>query len=216
MIKKNNKKVEQIRIDFSLKREVFFVVIAAIIGAITFVIPKAIFETEMGLPYYLSWIVFGHVIGVYSSQSVIAAGIAIHIVTAISIGIVVGIFLYKTGILIISKFSNGILYGLLAGTAVFVIFYMPVQQFILAPETARTLAEMESPRITQAEASQEISNNIVNIMIGSLITHLVFGITLGAISSLLSIRFGARYRCTKCDISFSRIDSYQKHIEAIH
>jgi NADH dehydrogenase FAD-containing subunit len=216
MIKQNSKKVEQIRIDFSLKREVFFVVIAAVIGAITFVIPKALFETEMGLPYYLSWIVFGHVIGVYSSQSVIAAGIAIHIITAISIGIVVGIFLYKTGILIISKFSNGVLYGLLTGTAVFVIFYIPVQQFILAPETARTLAEMESPHITQAEASQEISDNIVNIMIGSLITHLVFGITLGVISSLLSIKFGARYRCNECDISFSRIDSYQKHIEAIH
>jgi NADH dehydrogenase FAD-containing subunit len=216
MIKQNSKKVEQIRIDFSLKREVFFVVIAAVIGAIIFVIPKALFETEMGLPYYLSWIVFGHVIGVYSSQSVIAAGIAIHIITAISIGIVVGIFLYKTGILIISKFSNGVLYGLLTGTAVFVIFYIPVQQFILAPETARTLAEMESPHITQAEASQEISDNIVNIMIGSLITHLVFGITLGVISSLLSIKFGARYRCNECDISFSRIDSYQKHIEAIH
>jgi hypothetical protein len=124
--------------------------------------------------------------------------------------------LYKTGILIISKFSNGVLYGLLTGTAVFVIFYIPVQQFILAPETARTLAEMESPHITQAEASQEISDNIVNIMIGSLITHLVFGITLGVISSLLSIKFGARYRCNECDISFSRIDSYQKHIEAIH
>jgi hypothetical protein len=133
MIKQNSKKIEQIRIDFSLKREVFFVVIAAVIGAITFVIPKALIEIEMGLPYYLSWIVFGHVIGVYSSQSVIAAGIAIHIITAISIGIVVGIFLYKTGILIISKFSNGVLYGLLTGTAVFVIFYIPVQQFILAP-----------------------------------------------------------------------------------
>jgi hypothetical protein len=170
----------------------------------------------MGLPYYLSWIVFGHVIGVYSSQSVIPAGIAIHMVTAISIGVVVGIFLYKTGILIISKFSNGVIYGLLAGTAVFVIFYLPVQQFVLAPETARTLSEMESPHITQVEASREISNNIINIMIGSLITHLVFGITLGVISSLLSIKFGARYRCKECDISFSRIDSYQKHIEAIH
>ena len=61
MIKKENKrkKIEQIRIDFSLKREIFFIVIGAIAGAITFVIPKTIFETEMGLPYYLSWIVFG-------------------------------------------------------------------------------------------------------------------------------------------------------------
>jgi hypothetical protein len=94
-----------IRVDFSLKREVFFVVIGAIVGAVTFVIPKAIFEVEMGLPYYLTWIAFGHVVGVYSSGSVIA-GIAIHMLTAISIGIVVGIFLYKTGILNISKLSN--------------------------------------------------------------------------------------------------------------
>jgi hypothetical protein len=44
MIKKENKrkKIEQIRIDFSLKREVLFVVIGAIVGAITFVIPKTI------------------------------------------------------------------------------------------------------------------------------------------------------------------------------
>ena len=49
-----------------------------------------------------------------SSESVIA-GIAIHMLTAISIGIVVGIFLYKTGILNISKLSNGILYGFFAG-----------------------------------------------------------------------------------------------------
>src|ERR687888_2744881 len=102
---------QQIRIDFSFKREVFFVVIGAIIGAITFVIPKTIFEVEMGLPYYLSWIVFGHVIGVYSSASVIA-GIGIHMLTAISIGVVLGIFLYKSGILNISKPSNGLIYGL--------------------------------------------------------------------------------------------------------
>jgi hypothetical protein len=51
-----------IRIDFSLKREGFFVVIGAIIGALTMVIPKTVFEVEMGLPYYLSWIAFGHVL----------------------------------------------------------------------------------------------------------------------------------------------------------
>ena len=61
-----------IRIDFSFKREVFFVVVGAIIGALTMVIPKTIFEVEMGLPYYLSWIAFGHVLGVYSSASAIA------------------------------------------------------------------------------------------------------------------------------------------------
>jgi hypothetical protein len=78
------RKITEIRVDFSLKREVFFVVIGDILGAVTFVMPKAIFEVEMGLPYYLTWIAFGHILGVYSSQSVIA-GIAIHMLTAIVI-----------------------------------------------------------------------------------------------------------------------------------
>ena len=203
-----------IRVDFSLKREVFFVVIGAILGAVTFVIPKAIFEIQMGLPYYLTWIAFGHVVGVYTSESVIA-GIAIHMLTAISIGIVVGIFLYKTGILNISKLSNGILYGLFAGSVVFVAFFIPVYQFILAPEIAFTLKEMDAS-MTQAQAARQVASNSAMIMIGSVITHLVFGVTLGFISSFLSIRFGSRYRCSIHDISFSRIDSYQKHMELVH
>jgi hypothetical protein len=44
---------QKIRIDFSLRREIFFVVIGAIIGAITFAIPETIFEVQMSLPYYL-------------------------------------------------------------------------------------------------------------------------------------------------------------------
>ena len=210
------RKITEIRVDFSLRREVFFVVIGAIVGAVTFVIPKAIFEVEMGLPYYLTWVAFGHVVGVYSSESVIA-GIAIHMLTAISIGIVVGIFLYKTGILNISKLSNGILYGLFAGTVVFVVFFIPVYQFVLAPEIAHTMKTMNL-HMTQAGEDYEVvgNNNFVTIMVGSIITHLVFGVTLGLVTSLLSIRFGSRYRCSICDISFSRIDSYQKHIELVH
>ena len=210
------RKITEIRVDFSLRREVFFVVIGAIVGAVTFVIPKAIFEVEMGLPYYLTWVAFGHVVGVYSSESVIA-GIAIHMLTAISIGIVVEIFLYKTGILNISKLSNGILYGLFAGTVVFVVFFIPVYQFVLAPEIAHTMKTMNL-HVTQAGEDYEVvgNNNFVTIMVGSIITHLVFGVTLGLVTSLLSIRFGSRYRCSICDISFSRIDSYQKHIELVH
>ncbi|MBV9666776.1 MAG: FAD-dependent oxidoreductase, partial [Nitrososphaeraceae archaeon] len=218
MTKIEQEQLHKIRIDFSLKREVFFVVIGAIIGAITFAIPETIFEVQMGLPYYLSWIVFGHILGVYSSTSaavVIAGGITLHILTAISIGIVIGIFLYKTGILNISKLSNGLIYGLLAGFAVFIIFFIPIQQFILAPEMVRTMVEM-NPSMIQSEADRQISNNLLTIMVGSIVTHLVFGITVGMITSLLSTRFGSRYRCAIHDISFSRIDSYQKHIELVH
>jgi len=203
-----------IRIDFSLRREVFFVVIGAIIGALTMIIPKTVFEVEMGLPYYLSWIAFGHVLGVYSSASVIA-GIGIHLVTAISIGVVVGIFLYKTGILNISKVSNGLLYGVISGLSIFLIFFIPVQEFVLNPQIISTMMEMDKS-MSLAQAAHQISHNFLTIMIGSIIMHLVFGITLGLVSSGLSIKFGSRYRCNIHDISFPRIDSYQKHMQLIH
>lgn len=203
-----------IRIDFSMKREVFFVVVGAIIGALTMVVPKTIFEVEMGLPYYLSWIAFGHVLGVYSSASVIA-GIGIHLVTAISIGVVVGVFLYKTGILNISKVSNGIAYGIISGLVIFVAFFIPVQEFVLNPQVVSTMVEVDKS-MSLTQAAHQISHNLVVIIIGSIIMHLVFGITLGLVSSGLSIKFGSRYRCSIHDISFPRIDSYQKHMQLVH
>lgn len=203
----------KVKIDFSLKREIFFVIVGAIVGAIVFVIPKAIFEVVMGMPYYLSWIVFGHVIGVYSSN-VIVAGIGIHMLTAISIGVVVGIFLYKTGILNISKPSNGIIYGIFAGTTVFIIFFIPVYQFVITPQTINTIHKMTQNE--QEEIEYELSSQLPTVLVGSLVTHLIFGITVGLVSSSLSIKFGTRYRCAKCDVSFGRIDSYQKHAGLIH
>jgi len=73
----------RVRVDFSLKREVFFVVIGAILGAATMVVPITFLYIGLGLPYYLTWMAFGHVIGVSSSDSSsVTAGIAIHLITA--------------------------------------------------------------------------------------------------------------------------------------
>jgi NADH:ubiquinone reductase (H+-translocating) len=205
-----------VRVDFSFKREVFFVVIGAIVGAAAMVIPKTLFEVQMGLPYYLTWIVFGHIAGVYSSVSAsILAGAILHIITAISVGVVTGIFLYKTNLLNISKPSNGVIYGLIAGTVVFAVFFIPVNQFVLSPEIVHTLPEVQ-PSTTQAKAATMIGLNQLPIMVGSIVMHLVFGITLGLVSSLLEIRFGAKYRCPECEISFSRIDTLQKHLDLVH
>jgi hypothetical protein len=214
--KPSKTKGEIVRVDFSLKREVFFVVIGAIVGAVAMVIPKTLFEVQMGLPYYLTWVVFGHIAGVYSSTSAsILAGAIFHIITAISIGVVTGIFLYKSNILNISKPSNGVIYGLITGIVVFAVFFIPVNQFVLSPEIIHILPEVQ-PSTTQAEAATMIGKNQLTIMIGSIVMHLVFGVTLGIISSLLEIKFGAKYRCPKCEISFSRIDSLQKHLELVH
>jgi NADH:ubiquinone reductase (H+-translocating) len=209
----NKRKATEIRVDFSLKREVLFVVIGAMLGAVSMLIPT-VFEVGMGIPYYVTWVAFGHVIGVYSSNAAFA-GIVIHAITAISIGIVIGVFLYKTGILNISKISNGFLYGLLAGSVILVVFFIPVYFLILLPEINRTIETMTQSSYSEYETTSP--NYSFPLVIASyVIMHLVFGITVGLTSSTLSIKFGSRYRCSKCDVSFSRIDSYQKHLELIH
>jgi hypothetical protein len=204
--------ISTIRIDFSLKREVFFVVV----GAITFGISETIFQILLGSPYYLVWIAFGHVVGVISPISAsVVAGIFIHAITSISIGIVAGIFLYKTGILNISKISNGIVYGFFVCAVVFVIFFLPVKYYVLSAQIANTMVEID-PEMTEIDANRELESNFTTIIVGSIIMHLIFGVTVGFFSSVLSIRFGTRYRCSQCDISFSRIDSYRKHKELVH
>ena len=208
----SRRKATEIRVDFSLKREVFFVVVGALLGAVSMIIPT-VFEVGMGIPYYTTWVAFGHVVRVYSSNAAYA-GIAIHTITSISIGVVVGVFLYKTGILNISKISNGLIYGLFAGSVILIAFFLPVYLLILLPEIERTRAAMTQESYEYDTTSSQYSFPLV--IISYVIMHLVFGITVGLTSSTLSIKFGSRYRCSKCDISFSRIDSYKKHIELIH
>lgn len=210
-----------VRVDFSLKREVFFVVLGAILGAIAMVAPIAFLDVGRGAPYYMTWMAFGHVIGVdTSSFSSSIAGISIHMLTAISIGTIVGVFLYKSGILNISKLSNGLLYGIFSGTVVFLVFFIPVYLYVLAPEISHTMNSINQHTNyldTEYKSQQYPSeNSIVLVMLVWLMIHLVFGVILGLVSSTLSIRFGSRYRCSKCDISFSRIDSLQKHMELVH
>ena len=210
----NKEDLNLLKIDFSLRREVFYVVVGAVIGALTMLIPKIIYDTINGIPYYVMYIIFGHIIGVFSPNASIA-GLTIHIITATSIGIVTGIFLYKSNILNISKRVNGLLYGVISGTIIFIVWYIPVNQFILMPENIRTLSDM-NPLLSEEQVQNRFENARINIMINSFIMHITFGVTLGIVSSLLSIRFGTRYRCPFCSISFSRINSIQKHINLVH
>ncbi len=219
---------QEARIDFSFKREVFFIVAGGFIGALVMAIPMTFFSPGKAFGYDLTWIVFGHIVGVnHPLLSTVIAGITIHIITGISIGIISGIFLYKTNILNISKPLNGLYYGLLTGTLVYLIFAIPVEQFVLNPQIRVTLSGVSSNTGSRNQGigeggGQGPNNNItfstiqLYSAIFSIIINLLFGITLGLFSSLLSIKFGARYRCPSCDISFSRIDTLQNHLQFVH
>ncbi len=209
-------KSQEARVDFSFKREVFFIIAGGIMGAMVMAIPFTFFSPEgISRAYDLTWIVFGHIVGVYSPiSSVIIAGMTIHIIVGISIGIVSGVFLYKTNILNISKPSNGLRYGLFVGILVYLIFSIPIQRFVLNLEFRHALVGNNNNNNNNNNVT--FSNFQISSIIYSVSINLLFGITLGLFSSFLSIKFGARYRCSICDISFSRIDILQNHLLFVH
>ena len=207
--------IGKLRIDFSLRREIFFVVLGALLGGIVMMLPGMIYDLFYGNDdYYAIWVIFGHVIGVYSHYTILA-GIAIHFLTASSIGIVLGVFLYKTGILEISKPLNGLFYGLFTGTVVFLLWSIPIQQLILNHETAKTIALMH-PSSSQQSILNNLQKNLIIALLQNYTRNLIFGITLGLTSSFLSIKLGKRFQCPKCRISFSRVDMIKRHLHKIH
>jgi NADH dehydrogenase len=61
-----------------------------------------------------------------------------------------------------------------------------------------------------------VQSNKLNVFLNSLFLNLLFGITVGLVSSFLSIKFGARYKCNICNVSFSRINVIKKHLQSVH
>ena len=207
--------IGKLKIDFSLRREVFFVVLGALLGAIMMMLPGILYDLIYGYGnYYIIWIIFGHVIGVYSNYTILA-GIAIHFITALFIGIVLGLFLYKTGILEINKPLNGLFYGLFTGTFVFFLWAIPVQQLILNHQTVKTIALM-NPSLSEQTISNNLQKDLILALIQNCTRNLIFGITLGLTTSFLSIKLGKRFRCPKCNVSFSKVEMIKKHLNKIH
>jgi len=207
----DNKKPLHLRVEFSLKKEIFFVAVSSIIGGLTMHLPRILFDITTGTQYLITLLVLARVVGSDSPE----VGFALHIAVATIIGIVTGIFLHKVIKFNISKIKNGLIYGIFAGIVVFTVFAIPVSQLFLGPNMAELIAELD-PEMTLLEASELVNENFVSSLIESFSMHIIWGLTIGVLSSLLTRKVGANYRCHICDIEFSKISTYEKHVENIH
>ncbi len=203
--------IKQPKVDYSLKREVFFVILGSLLGAFTMFIPKILMDVTIDTQYYITWLVFARVIG----QNTIQSGILLHVFVATVIGLVTGLVLYKGKILNISKISNGIIFGIIAGIVAVVVFFIPVYQVLIVPNMITIMTELD-PQMSYYQASESISEYYSQTLVDAIFTHLIWGITLGVVSTILTTKFGTRYRCHGCDIQFSKIKTYEYHYKHVH
>ena len=196
---------------FSLRKEIFFVAVGSIIGAFTMHLPRIILDITTETQYLVTLLVMAKVVGSSSPE----VGFLLHIAVATIIGIVTGIFLHKVIKLNISKIKNGLIYGIFAGVIVFTVFAIPVSQIFLGPNMAEIITELD-PEMTFLEASDVVNQNVVSSLIDMFFMHIIWGLTIGVLASLLTRKAGANYRCHICDIEFSKISTYEKHVENVH
>jgi len=198
-------------VNFSLRKEVFFVVVGSIVGAFTMHLP-IMFSDLIGDSSYNVWLLVAAKI-VNSTQPEI--GLALHFFVATIIGIVTGIFLLKVLRFNISRIPKGLAYGIISGIVVFIVFAIPVSQIFLGPNTIEVLSKI-NPDMSSLQIAQEMERGFLNQMLNSLFMHVVWGVTLGIISSLLTRKIGANYLCQVCNIEFSNIRTYEHHKENVH
>lgn len=203
--------VTPVRVDFSLRKEVFFVTLGSLLGGLTMFLPRIFLDLTSGTQYYLIWHVFARILHTDS----ILAGVFLHFVVATIIGIITGLVLYKSNFLNVSKISNGLLYGIIAGMAVYLAFFIPIQEYVLEPTTVQVMLE-RTPSLLPQEALDLVEQNKTTNMLDAVFTHLIWGVTLGIISSVLTREFGANYRCNECQIEFSKLSSAKNHHKYRH
>ena len=116
------------RVGFSLKREIFFVTLASILGGITMHLPRVMLDASGDSQYYIALLINASLV----NSTLPEVGFALHMTVATSIGVVTGIFLHKILRFNISQIRKGIVYGLFAGFVVYVVFAIPVSQILLS------------------------------------------------------------------------------------
>ena len=188
-------------VNYSLKKEIFFITLGSILGAFVMFIPNFLSDALTNSEFYMFWIVAARILG--SSDYLV--GIFVHFGVATIIGIIVGIILYKTKMLNISKISNGLLFGIISGAVVTITFAIPIQYFWIQP----AMADMNDLPVQNIIFSEEF-------LIKSFLTHFLWGGTLGTLASILTTKKGTNYRCRKCDIEFSRLATYEEHHQYVH
>ena len=198
-------------VDFSLIKEVFFVVVGSVVGAFTMHIPR-IFSDFIGDSSYLNTLLVMADL-VNSTNPLI--GFILHLFVATIIGIVTGIILHRILKFNLSKLSRGMMYGIISGIVVFVVFAIPVTQVLMTPNTIEFMKEI-NPEISEDAIVKQVEEGILIQLRDSFFMHVIWGITLGMISSVFTRQFGANYICHICNIEFSKISTWEHHKKYVH
>src|SRR5919108_4056988 len=143
------------------------------------------------MPANTMLIAMGLAFGANSDDNVMIAGFGMHMLTSVLIGIIFGTVTAKVDRLRISGFVKGIAEGLITGMIAFAVLFIPISMAVMPPVLINMMIQM-NPSMTQQQAMGMLQQGMPMMMGIGVLEHLVYGAVLGAITSALVLKLGAR------------------------
>ena len=144
-------------------------------------------DSQLNVPPGTSYKIVGIVIGVNSAYAMYI-GFLLFMLTAVIISMIYNYVSERVPILHISSMPKGIGTGILAGTIVWGVLFIPIHYFVIQPALSSIVngVNFNAGNLDSSIAEQllELSNTIV---IGSLALHVLFGGVMGFCSRLALI-----------------------------
>jgi len=134
-----------------VKRLILFATISSIIGGFAIALPRILFDFGSGMSDLISFLTFAKAVG----SSSVAVGFMLHMAASALIGIFAGIFFQYVIKVNFSKIKKGLASGLFTEGVAFVVLYIPLSLWVLAPSLAEILVELD-PEMTFIEASEMV------------------------------------------------------------
>ena len=114
-------------------------------------------------------------------------GIGLHLITGAISGIIFAIIVSTIKKLAPINFKRGITEGLIYSIIIFIVLFIPTTLGMVIPNLF-DIMNQSNPTQSGYEDRQTIEQNLIPIYVFGFVAHIIFGIILGFITSLLVIR----------------------------
>lgn len=143
-------------------------------------------DLQLQIPYGTFYKMVGILFG-FSGDAALYLGVILHLITATLIGMVFASASLVNKLLYLSSMKKSVFAGAITGIEVFALIFMPVTVYLMIP----MLQEISDSGIAVDQMDSLVATKILaqidQILWGSLVIHILFGMTLGFVIELMSL-----------------------------
>lgn len=174
----------------SVGKSVVFGAIGGFVGGLIMIPFMMLTAIMAGMPANTMPVAMGLAFGANQNDAM-TSGLGMHLLTSALIGVIFGAITSLVGKLRITSFGKGIAEGLITGMIAFVVLFVPISMMVMPPVLVEMMMQM-NPSVTLQQAMGMLQQGMPMMMGIGVLEHLVYGAVLGAITSALVLKLGAR------------------------